>query len=237
MEVHEPYFRTEGNIDKNFITNLRTGELDQKLYQKWKERYPKEVEYVTERIAEIMKILKENRIFDDSLIIVTSDHGQLLGEHGRISHGTFLYDELLRVPLLIKYPKESDIEITTNSLKYISLTNLKQLILNLVENKLTDDSVLRSDIVFGESFGIHQNVGDLSTEEEKKNIEKLEKYRIAVYYKNFRGIFNVKDWKFEEVTSYNLNIEATEDTEKHMKNEVVKFLKIATTVKVPKIKS
>ncbi|CAB50097.1 hypothetical protein [Pyrococcus abyssi] len=70
----------------------------------------------------------------------------------------------------------------------------------------------------------------------EKNIEQLEKYRIAIYYKNFKGIFNVTDWKFEEIISYDPNIEITEDVVKDMKKEVVKFLKTATVAKVPKIK-
>jgi len=106
----------------------------------------------------------------------------------------------------------------------------------LIDNKLIDDSILYSDTVFAESYGIHQNVGELSNEEEKKNIEQLEKYRIAIYYKNFKGIFNVTDWRFEKIKSYDPNIEVTDDIVKHMKKEVIKFLKTATIVKVPKIK-
>ncbi|XRO75839.1 sulfatase-like hydrolase/transferase [Methanocaldococcus sp. 28A] len=233
MEVHEPYFPNEN--DKS-VENLKTNRLDPKTVQMWKQKYLEEVKYVTGRILELMKILKEHNLFDNSLIIVTSDHGQLIGEHGRIGHGTFLYDEVLRIPLLIKYPKGLNLEIIENNSKYISLTMLKPFILNLIENKSTDDSMLYSNTVFAESYGIHVNVGELLTEEEKKNIEQLEKYRIAVYYKNFKGIFNVTEWKFEEIISYNPKIEVSEDIVKHMKKEVMKFLKTATVAKVPKIK-
>lgn len=236
MEVHEPYFKKEGNVDRNFIMNIRTNRLDPYLVQKWKEKYPKEVTYVTRKILDMMRILKEKGVFDNSLVIVTSDHGQLLGEHGRISHGTFLYDELLRVPLLIKYPIGYEIERTENESKYISLVKLKPFILGMVDNKLSDDNVLYDGTVFAESYGIHQNVGEVRTEEEKKNVDQLEKYRIAIYYKNFKGIFNVTDWKFEEIISHNPQIAVTEDVVKHMKKEVMKFLKTATVAKVPKIK-
>jgi len=236
MEVHEPYSKKEEKTYRNyFMENLKTNKLNPNLIKNWKENYPKEVAYVTERVLEIMRILKERGMFDNSLIIVTSDHGQLLGEHGRIGHGVFLYDELLRVPLLVKYPKGYTINHIQEDSKYISLTRLKPFILDIINKNISDDSILYEDTVFAESYGVHLNVGELSTEEERKNIEQLEKYRVAIYYKNFKGLFNVTDWKFEEVKSYNPKIEVTESVEKHMKKKVVKFLKTATLAKVPKI--
>jgi len=230
MEVHEPYFL---NDDSKVVENLKANKLNPKALQKWKQKYPEEVRYVTKRILELMRFLKEKNLFENSLIIVTSDHGQLLGEYGRISHGTFLYDELLRVPLLIKHPKGLNLEIIESNSKYISLVKLKPFILNLIENKLTDDSILYSNTAFSESYGVHVNVGELSTEEEKNNIEQLEEYRIAVYYGKFKGIFNVEKWDFEEVFSYDPDIEATEDVIKHMKRDIVRFLKTATA-EIPK---
>ncbi len=236
MEVHEPYFLGDNLGGRGFRENLKTNKLDQRLVQKWREKYPAEVRYVTRKILELMKILKEKNMFDNSLIILTSDHGQLLGEHRRISHGTFLYDQLLKVPLLIKYPKESHIEILKNSQKYISLVKIKSLILNLIDNKITTDNILYSDTVLAESYGIHVSVGELSNDEERRNIEQLEKYRIALYHKNFKGIFNVSEWKFEEIISYDLDTKVNENVVKQMKKEVLKFLKTATVLKVMKVK-
>lgn len=91
-----------------------------------------------------------------------------MGEHGRISHGTFLYDELLKVPLLIKYPRGYEVEHIWDKSKYISLVRLKSFILDIIENKLSDDSVLYSDTVFAESYGVHTNIGNISNETERK---------------------------------------------------------------------
>jgi len=236
MEVHEPYFLLDKLRGKILIENLKANKLDVDVVQKWKKKYPEEVKYVTKKISEIMKILKGRNLFDNSLIMVTSDHGQLLGEYGRIGHGTFLYDELLRIPLLIKYPKNIEIEITKQDLKYISLLTLKPLIMNILKNKISNDNILYSDTVFAESYGIHVNLGKLFSEKEKKNIEQLEKYRVAVYHKNCNGIFNVEKWKFEEIISHYPDKEVTEEITKQMKKEVIKFLKSATTIKSLKIK-
>jgi len=62
---------------------------------------------------------------------------------------------------------------------------------------------------------------------------RFEKYRIAVYYKKFKGVFNVEKWEFEKVFSYDPGREITEEVIKYMKRYIMKFLKTAT-VKVPK---
>lgn len=234
LEVHEPYFL--GDTAMEVPKNLMSRYIDPNYVKKWRQIYPKEVEYVSQKIVDILRILKEKGIFDNSLIIITSDHGQLLGEHGRIGHGTFLYDELLRIPLLIKYPKDLQLGITEKTEEYISLVSLKSFILSVIENRINDDSILYSKTVFAESYGIGGVTVNPQTEEEKRNIEQLEKYRIAIYYKNFKGIFNVTDWRFEKIKSYDPNIEVTDDIVKRMKKEVIKFLKTATIAKVPKIK-
>jgi len=48
--------------------------------------------------------LKQRGIYDDALIILTSDHGEGLMDHGEAEHGVFLYREDLRVPLIVKVP-------------------------------------------------------------------------------------------------------------------------------------
>lgn len=233
MEMHEPYFI--GDDGTPVRKNLMTGEIYRGYLDLWIRGYSKASRYLAGKLELLMKILKQKNMFETSLIIVTSDHGQLLGEHGRIGHGTFLYDELLKVPLFIKYPKDSDIRLTKNVEEYISLTSLKSFILNFIENKITNDDILYSKTVFAESYGIGGVTVNPKTKEEKKNIEQLEKYRITIYNKNFKGVFNVTDWKFEEIISYSHNTKITEDIVKQMKKEVIKFLKMATVARATKI--
>jgi len=65
-------------------------------------RYRLEVEAVDRAIGELVEQLKTRGMYDDTLIVVTADHGTALGEHGEIGSGRSLYDELLRIPLVIK---------------------------------------------------------------------------------------------------------------------------------------
>ncbi len=55
-------------------------------------------------IGRILDVLDERGLTDDTLVIVTSDHGEFLGEHQMIFKGPFGYDSLLRVPLLVRGP-------------------------------------------------------------------------------------------------------------------------------------
>ncbi|MEW6072761.1 MAG: sulfatase [Planctomycetota bacterium] len=67
-------------------------------------RYRQEVEFVDEHIGRILGDLKGVGLYDESLIIFTSDHGESLGEHGAFGHVEFLTEPMLRVPLIIKPP-------------------------------------------------------------------------------------------------------------------------------------
>ena len=69
--------------------------------------YDDEVSYVDYCFGNLMQRLKDLDLFEESLIILTSDHGQLLLEHGLIGHGYIPYEELIRIPLIIKLPNQS----------------------------------------------------------------------------------------------------------------------------------
>ena len=66
--------------------------------------YDAEILYMDHHIGQLLKKLKDHRLYDNTLIIVTADHGELLGEHSKVGHGQNLYQEELWIPLFVKYP-------------------------------------------------------------------------------------------------------------------------------------
>jgi arylsulfatase A-like enzyme/Tfp pilus assembly protein PilF len=62
------------------------------------------IAYVDATFGKLLAGLRSAGIYDNALIAVMSDHGESLGEHGEDTHGVFLYDSTIRVPLLIKFP-------------------------------------------------------------------------------------------------------------------------------------
>jgi arylsulfatase A-like enzyme/Flp pilus assembly protein TadD len=67
--------------------------------------YDGEVAYADHVLGQFVAFLKQRGLYDNALIIVVGDHGEGLGEHGEDTHGIFLYDSTLHVPLIVKPPK------------------------------------------------------------------------------------------------------------------------------------
>src|SRR5438105_456320 len=59
-------------------------------------------------VGKLVAVLQAKKLYDDALIIVASDHGESLGSHGEETHGIFLYDETIHVPLLVKLPQNQN---------------------------------------------------------------------------------------------------------------------------------
>ena len=66
--------------------------------------YDGEIAYADACVGKLLDALRKHDIYDETLIAVMADHGESLGAHGEKTHGVFLYDETLHVPLLIKLP-------------------------------------------------------------------------------------------------------------------------------------
>lgn len=65
------------------------------------------IAYLDEQIGRLLDDLAKTPDFDDTLVIVTADHGDCLGRHGILGHQFVLYDDLIRIPWLVKYPKNA----------------------------------------------------------------------------------------------------------------------------------
>ena len=56
------------------------------------------------QVSRVLTALRAKGLYENTLVIVASDHGESLGEHGESEHGFFIYDATLRVPLIVKWP-------------------------------------------------------------------------------------------------------------------------------------
>jgi len=64
--------------------------------------YDQQIAYADEALGRFVKYLKKHQLYDQSTIVLVSDHGEGLGDHGEQQHGLFLYEEDIRVPLILK---------------------------------------------------------------------------------------------------------------------------------------
>jgi arylsulfatase A-like enzyme/Tfp pilus assembly protein PilF len=62
------------------------------------------IAYVDATVGKLLTGLRSAGVYEGALIAVMSDHGESLGDHGENTHGVFLYDSTIRVPLLLKFP-------------------------------------------------------------------------------------------------------------------------------------
>lgn len=67
-------------------------------------RYDAEIRYLDQQLGDFFEALEDRKLLGDTIVIVTADHGEEFGEHGRRYHGTNLHDEVLHVPALFLAP-------------------------------------------------------------------------------------------------------------------------------------
>ncbi|SDK15489.1 Arylsulfatase A [Halovenus aranensis] len=115
MDVHHPCFPpetyrkqygvadvTQTEVSEWYSDLLRNPEtLTEEEIHKLKQLYKAAIDYTLEQIARIITHLKESGRYEETLIILTSDHGELFGEFDQYGKPERMYDELLRVPLIV----------------------------------------------------------------------------------------------------------------------------------------
>jgi len=79
-------------------------EVDREELQSQRDRYDAEILYTDEELGRFLRWLKHRGLYDGALMVVVGDHGEEFREHGGIFHGRTLYEEMLRVPLVVKLP-------------------------------------------------------------------------------------------------------------------------------------
>ncbi len=70
-------------------------------------QYDGGIAYIDAQIGKVVDWLKREKAYDNTMIVVTSDHGESFGERHRVGHANSPYQNLLHVPLLIKYPRSA----------------------------------------------------------------------------------------------------------------------------------
>ncbi len=69
--------------------------------------YDGEIRYTDDHVGRLVESLRRRGLYDDAWIIITSDHGELLNEHEQIGHGRTLYQQEIRIPLIVKFPADA----------------------------------------------------------------------------------------------------------------------------------
>jgi len=96
-------------------------------------------------VGQLISALQAHQLYDEALVAITSDHGQSLGAHGEQTHGVFLYDESVHVPLLLKLPGAANADKRVAAA--VSLVDLAPTVLELarvpVPSQMQGESLMR----------------------------------------------------------------------------------------------
>jgi len=122
--------------------------------------YDGEIRYMDHLLGQFFQFLRQEGVFENTLVVVTADHGELFGEHGLVYHQFSLAEELIRVPLLVKRPGQTDGTVDDD---LVSLVDLAPTVLDAAGQSVPaemDGQVFGSDpgheAVFAEYAGPYQ---------------------------------------------------------------------------------
>lgn len=68
--------------------------------------YDANIRYSDAALGKLLQVLKEEGLYDDALIIVTSDHGEAIWEHNVLGYSHHVFDEMVHIPLVVKFPAD-----------------------------------------------------------------------------------------------------------------------------------
>ena len=147
-------------------------------------------------IGQILERLDALDLAEDTLVVFASDHGHLFGQHGMVAKGAFHYEDLLRVPFIVRMPGRVSSGQRSEALQ--SLVDLAPSFLSAAGLAIprTMTGVDQSDVWFGKREGVRDHVlaenrHEPTTIHVKTYID--ERYKITVYYnRDYGEIFDLQ---------------------------------------------
>ncbi len=114
MDPHDPYFTHPYNGEG--LARVANPNPDPALAERYRAAYDGEIVHLDEHLGRLTSELKARGMYDRTLIVLTSDHGEEFQDHGGWWHGTTLYDEQIAVPLIVKSPRGGPAAVVNDTL-------------------------------------------------------------------------------------------------------------------------
>lgn len=138
MDAHFPYEVPAPIGEKSFAPASDIGSVQKGLrslspseHDALVQGYDSSIEFMDRELQRLFSVLDTRGALQDTIVIVTSDHGELFGEHGLLFHSHSVYEEVLRVPLLIKAPNVEAAVLSDRT----SLADLRGWLLDTIDGK------------------------------------------------------------------------------------------------------
>lgn len=101
FDTHPPHRITDYVLNEEDLARLNGGKLDGKFWRDPKFLFKSSINNVDKCFSKLMEYLRLRGWYEESAVIISSDHAKMFDKH---KYGHFLYDERIRIPLLVKYP-------------------------------------------------------------------------------------------------------------------------------------
>jgi len=163
FDPHEPYNLREGytNLEQLGPASYPGLDMNDDDTRDRIQRYDSEIGYADHYIGILLDTLDELGLRDSTLVALTADHGESLGEHGYVGHGRQLYEPVVHVPLIMRLPGVAEAGKVVN--EEVSLIDLTPTIIDVALR--TSDPDLKLPIELGgRSFAAGLNGGSVEAE-------------------------------------------------------------------------
>ena len=207
-------------------------EMEQSEFQVLEELYKGELAYLDNQLERIISRLNSLNIMDETMIIIVGDHGENIGDHELMDHQYCLYDTLLHVPLIIRYPDEFNEGDEHDGL--VEIRDLYPTILDVAGvNELPESSSMNSLLNIKKDSTRNSTIAEYllpqpSLEELQKSVENFDS-SAQKYDHSLRSI-RTKKWKLiengeKEIKLYDMESPNEETNDLSQKNpDVVRKL-------------
>jgi len=135
------------------VRGFRTDEIDEEEMMKARAAYFACVDYLDEIIGDFLALLKRDGLLDDTIVVYTTDHGELAGEHGLFWKNTW-HEAACRIPLIFSLPEQRRGELTATEITApVSLADVFPTLCGLTQTPLVDglDGIDLSAAICGDS--------------------------------------------------------------------------------------
>jgi arylsulfatase A-like enzyme len=179
MDAHEPYnpseeylseFRDDDcSVDVSWHLRSLNDQYSDREIECINDKYDACLRYLDNKIADLLQTFRRHKIGDETLVIITADHGKCLGEHDYVGVGTFLHEELIKIPLIVS---PAGGVISKSVCDDVSLIDIHDIILQAAGIESTRH---RFDAVISETLGPHQDVTVREQELPEGGLRRLER--------------------------------------------------------------
>jgi arylsulfatase A-like enzyme len=137
MDAHVPYLppppydRQFGSTDSTLTyagyRRLETDVLNRSRQVSAEEQrrlisqYDGGIAYLDSQIGELLRRIKDLGLYDNTMVVITADHGEDFGRRDLLEHGTSVYQEQIHVPLLLKYPRRREARVVEDRVSQVDL--------------------------------------------------------------------------------------------------------------------